>query len=91
MEQQRLNNELTKLDENINLLIKTQEELDSYLTRIEEAKLRDHRTIGKAMDLYSIQDEIGSGLVVWTPEGAFMRHVIENLWKEIHFQTHIQK
>jgi threonyl-tRNA synthetase len=60
------------------------ESLKSYLDRIEEAKKRDHRKLGKELDLFSIEDEIGSGLVLWHPKGAVLRNIIENYWKELH-------
>jgi threonyl-tRNA synthetase len=65
----------------------TQEELDTYLKHIEEAQKRDHRVLGKALDLFSIQEEIGGGLILWHPKGARIRHLIETYWKEEHFKT----
>lgn len=58
--------------------------LEEYVHRIEEAKKRDHRRLGKDLDLFSIQDETGPGLVLWHPKGAFIRHKIEEFWKERH-------
>jgi threonyl-tRNA synthetase len=58
--------------------------LKQHLHRIEEAKKRDHRKLGRELDLFSIQDEIGSGLILWHPKGAMMRHIIETYWKEEH-------
>ncbi len=60
------------------------ESLKAYLDRIEEAKKRDHRKLGKELDLFSIEDEIGSGLVLWHPKGAVLRNIIENYWKDLH-------
>ncbi len=60
------------------------ESLKAYLDRIEEAKKRDHRKLGKELDLFSIGDEIGPGLVLWHPKGAVLRNIIENYWKELH-------
>lgn len=59
-------------------------DLTEYLTRLEEAKKRDHRRIGKELDLFSIQDEIGPGLVLWHPKGARVRRVIEDFWRKEH-------
>lgn len=59
-------------------------ELRVYLNNIEEAKKRDHRRIGKDLDLFSISDEIGAGLVLWHPKGAMIRHLIESYWKNQH-------
>jgi len=58
--------------------------LEEYLNRLEEAKRRDHRRLGKDLDLFSIQEETGPGLVLWHPKGAFIRHKIEEFWKEQH-------
>ena len=57
-------------------------DLDAHLHRLEEAKKRDHRVLGKQLDLYSIQEEVGSGLVLWHPDGGRVRHVIEEFLKQ---------
>jgi threonyl-tRNA synthetase len=62
----------------------TKEELDKFLFVQEEAKRRDHRKIGKDLDLFSIQDEMGAGLVFWHPKGALIRRIIEDYWKDEH-------
>ncbi|RMH07157.1 MAG: threonine--tRNA ligase [Nitrospirae bacterium] len=62
----------------------SQEELDAYLTKLEEIKRRDHRKVGKELDLFSIQDETGPGLILWHPKGALIRLQIENFWREQH-------
>jgi threonyl-tRNA synthetase len=54
-------------------------ELDEYLARIEEAKRRDHRTLGKELDLYSFDDLVGPGFPLWHPKGAFVRYQIEEI------------
>ncbi len=54
------------------------EELDEYLARVEEAKKRDHRTIGKEMGLFHIDDMLGQGLILWKPKGAIIRQELEN-------------
>jgi threonyl-tRNA synthetase len=59
-------------------------DLKDYLEKIEEAKKRDHRKLGKELDLFSIQDDIGPGLVLWHPNGARIRRVIEDLWRDEH-------
>jgi len=64
----------------------TQKELDAYLAKLEEIKRRDHRKLGKELDLISIQDDIGPGLVLWHPKGALVRLQIENFWREQHLQ-----
>ncbi|MBD3223451.1 MAG: threonine--tRNA ligase [Caldithrix sp.] len=64
--------------------------LKKHLKRIEEAKKRDHRKLGKELQLFSIQEDIGSGLILWHPKGAYMRHLIENYWKEEHIRNGYQ-
>jgi threonyl-tRNA synthetase len=56
----------------------TQKELDEYLHRLEEAKRRDHRKLGTELDLFSIQDEAGPGLIFWHPKGGLIRKIIED-------------
>ncbi len=68
----------------------TQAEVDAYLAKLEEIKRRDHRKIGKDLDLISIQDEIGPGLVLWHPKGATVRLLIENFWREQHIRDGYQ-
>ena len=62
----------------------TKEDLDNYIKMVEEAKKRDHRKLGVQLDLFSIHDEIGSGLVLWHPNLAVVRENIENYWREEH-------
>ncbi len=69
---------------------KTKEELNTYLNRLEEAKKRDHRVLGKELDLFSCLDEIGGGLVLWHPKGAMVRHIIEDFWKKEHIKKGYQ-
>ena len=62
----------------------TPDELKAYLWRIEEAKKRDHRKIGHDLDLFSVVEEIGTGLILWHPKGGKIRKIIENFWSEEH-------
>ncbi|MBN2677558.1 MAG: threonine--tRNA ligase [Anaerolineaceae bacterium] len=62
----------------------TPDELKDYLWRMEEAKKRDHRKLGQDLDLYSVVDEIGAGLILWHPKGGKIRKIIENFWSEEH-------
>lgn len=62
----------------------TKEDLNAYITMVEEAKKRDHRKLGTQLDLFSIHDEIGSGLILWHPNLATVRENIENYWREEH-------
>ncbi|WP_271253839.1 threonine--tRNA ligase [Pseudanabaena sp. Chao 1811] len=65
----------------------TPEQLQAYHAMLEEAKRRDHRTIGKDLQLFSIQEDAGGGLVFWHPKGAIIRNTIETFWKETHAQN----
>jgi threonyl-tRNA synthetase len=56
----------------------TQAQLDEYLHRLEEAKRRDHRKLGPELDLFSIQDEAGPGLIFWHPKGGLIRKLMED-------------
>ncbi|MBQ3332749.1 MAG: threonine--tRNA ligase [Thermoguttaceae bacterium] len=59
-------------------------ELDAYITRMDEAKKRDHRVLGKRHELFMVDPAVGSGLVVWLPKGAIIRHELETfLYKEL--------
>jgi len=65
----------------------TQEELNEHLNKIEEAQKRDHRKLGKELDLFSLHEqEAGPGLVFWHPKGAMVRKVIEDFWKDEHLK-----
>ncbi len=60
------------------------DELDAYLARLEEIKKRDHRKLGKDLDLFSLSDAVGGGLVLWHPKGALIRKTIEDFWRDEH-------
>ncbi len=60
----------------------TQDELDAYLHQVEEAQKRDHRKLGQELDLFSVQEDAGGGLIFWHPKGALMRGIIENFIRE---------
>lgn len=62
----------------------SKEALQAHLDNLEEIKRRDHRKLGKDLDLFSIQDETGPGLILWHPKGAQIRLLIENFWREQH-------
>lgn len=63
---------------------KSPDELKDYLWRMEEAKKRDHRKIGHDLDLFSVVDEVGAGLILWHPKGGKIRKLIENFWSAEH-------
>ncbi len=60
----------------------SQAELDDHLHKLEEAKRRDHRKLGKELNLFSIQEEAGAGLIFWHPKGGIIRHLMENWLRE---------
>ncbi len=62
----------------------TKEELDAYINQLEEAKRRDHRKLGTQLDLFSVREEIGGGLVLWHPNLYTVREEIENYWRSEH-------
>ncbi|MBI2934059.1 MAG: threonine--tRNA ligase [Chloroflexi bacterium] len=64
----------------------TKQELDDYLNRLAEAARRDHRKLGKELDLFSLHEEAGAGLVHWHPKGATVRRIIEDFWKAEHLK-----
>jgi len=67
-----------------------EKELKEYVTFLEEAKQRDHRTLGTKLDLFSIHPEIGSGLIFWHPKGAAIRRTIEDFWRDAHLKNGYQ-
>jgi len=69
------------------LSAKTLKLLKVRLKQLEEAAKRDHRKIGKELDLFSIQEDVGPGLVHWHPKGARIRSIIEDFWKKEHFRS----
>ena len=64
----------------------SKESLEKHLNNLEEAKKRDHRTLGKEMDLFSVHEETGPGLIIWHPKGARVRNIFENFWREEHYK-----
>ncbi|MBM9605990.1 threonine--tRNA ligase [Desulfopila inferna] len=60
--------------------------LKKYLNALEEAKKRDHRKLGKELELFTIQDQIGPGLILWQPKGSQLRRLIEDYWKDEHYR-----
>ncbi|MQF82862.1 threonine--tRNA ligase [SAR202 cluster bacterium AD-802-E10_MRT_200m] len=64
----------------------TEAALEEYLKVLEEAERRDHRRLGRELDLYSIHDEIGPGLILWHPKGSRIRFLVEELWRNEHIE-----
>lgn len=77
----------------------TVEELDRHLEMLKEAEKRDHRRLGRELDIFSIHEEGGAGLVYWHPKGGIIRKIIEDFWRDEHlkrgydlvFSPHIAK
>ncbi|MDR3111730.1 MAG: threonine--tRNA ligase [Elusimicrobiota bacterium] len=68
----------------------TKQELDDYLVKLQEAQKRDHRKLGKDLDLFSIHEVVGGGLVLWHPKGALLKNLIETYWKNFHFENNYE-
>ena len=62
-------------------------EMRQYMEFLEEAAKRDHRKLGRDLELFSFDDEVGPGLVLWHPKGAMIRHLIESYWTDMHLQN----
>ncbi len=65
----------------------TEADLQQYLKIQEEAAKRDHRKLGQELDLFSFSDNVGPGLVLWHPKGAFIRNKFETFWREEHYRN----
>ena len=65
----------------------SKEKLKEHLDFLEEVKKRDHRKLGKELDLFSVSDDIGPGLILWHPNGAIIRKVIEDFWRDEHYKA----
>ena len=65
----------------------SKKELDAHLALLEEIKKRDHRRLGKDLDLFSVSDEIGAGLILWHPKGSVVRRIMEDFWREEHVRA----
>jgi len=65
----------------------TKKELENYFKLQEEAEKRDHRMLGQKLDLFSIDEEVGPGLVLWHPKGATLRQIIEDFWTKEHLNN----
>ena len=69
------------------IVAESRKELKRELHRLEEAKKRDHRKLGKELDLFSISEDVGPGLVHWHPKGSRIRSIIEDFWRKRHFEA----
>ena len=68
----------------------TRQDLDAHLRFLEEIKKRDHRKLGRELDLFSISEDIGAGLILWHPNGAIIRKTIEDFWRDEHLKAGYQ-
>jgi threonyl-tRNA synthetase len=68
-------------------LFETQQELDEHLERLEEAQKRDHRRLGRELDLFSFHEDFGPGLAYWHPKGGRLRTAIEDFWRQEHYRA----
>ncbi len=66
---------------------RTKDELKEYLDRLEEAKRRDHRKLGKELDLFSMSEDVGPGLILWHPKGSRIRYIVEEFWRQEHYKN----
>ena len=64
----------------------SQEALEEHLRRLEEAEKRDHRRLGRELDLFSTSDQVGPGLIIWHPKGARIRSIMERFWLDEHLK-----
>lgn len=62
-------------------------DLKRYLNALEEAKKRDHRKLGKELELFTVSEQTGPGLILWQPKGALVRRLIEDYWKDVHYRN----
>ncbi|MBI2322099.1 MAG: threonine--tRNA ligase [Chloroflexi bacterium] len=62
----------------------TRAELETHLKRLEEAQRRDHRRLGRELDLFSVAEQVGPGLILWHPKGARVRTIVEDYWRTVH-------
>jgi len=69
------------------LAFNNKKELDEYLNKVKEAEKRDHRKLGQELDLYSIHEEFGPGLVYWHPKGGRIRVIMEDFWRQEHYKN----
>ena len=65
----------------------SKDELNNYIQRLAEAEKRDHRRLGKDLELFDIFEQAGGGLVFWLPHGALIRKIIEDFWREKHLEN----
>jgi len=65
----------------------SKEELEAYLHKLEEIEKRDHRRLGRELDLFSVHENLGAGLILWHPKGGTIRTLIEDFWRQEHYKA----
>ena len=65
----------------------SKEELEAYLKRLQEIEARDHRRLGRQLDLFSVHEEAGAGLIYWHPNGGRIRTLVEDFWRDEHYKN----
>ncbi|MDH4137190.1 MAG: threonine--tRNA ligase [Anaerolineae bacterium] len=65
----------------------SKEELEAYLQKLEEIEKRDHRKLGRELDLFSVHQDLGAGLILWHPKGGMIRTIVEDFWRQEHYKA----
>ena len=65
----------------------SKEELEAYLHKLEEMEKRDHRKLGRELDLFSVHQDLGAGLILWHPKGGMIRTIVEDFWRQEHYKA----
>jgi threonyl-tRNA synthetase len=65
----------------------SKEELEAYIQKLEEMEKRDHRKLGRELDLFSVHQDLGAGLILWHPKGGMIRTIAENFWRQEHYEA----
>jgi len=65
----------------------SKKELEAYLHRLEEMEKRDHRKLGRELDLFSVHQDLGAGLILWHPKGGMIRTIVEDYWRQEHYKA----
>jgi threonyl-tRNA synthetase len=65
----------------------SKEELEAHLHKLEEMEKRDHRKLGRELDLFSVHQDLGAGLILWHPKGGMIRTIVEDFWRQEHYKA----
>jgi threonyl-tRNA synthetase len=61
--------------------------LEAHLHKLEEVEKRDHRKLGRELDLFSVHQDLGAGLILWHPKGGMIRTIVEDFWRQEHYKA----